>query len=96
MLMLVIAVIVLAFSLYMCTYFCKGCAPSLFGLSRRIAKEVLLTLILFNCFNFAYSAGLHFSYALPEDSLYTAGTLAALSVIVMPVLMAIALLCTED
>jgi hypothetical protein len=56
-------------------------------------KEVLLTLILFNCFNFAYSAGLHFKYASTDDSLYTFGTLAAVLALVLPVIMALGLMC---
>jgi hypothetical protein len=59
-------------------------------------KEVLLTVILFNCFNFAYSAGIHFNYAPTDDSLYTLGTIAAVLALVLPVLMALGLMCTED
>lgn len=57
---------------------------------------MLLTLILFNCLNFAYSAGIHFRYAIPEDSLYLLGTLAAAATLVIPVLMAIGLSMTEE
>jgi hypothetical protein len=53
-------------------------------------------LILFNCLNFAYSAGIHFKYAIPEDSLYVLGTLAAIATLVIPVLMAIALSMSEE
>jgi hypothetical protein len=51
---------------------------------------------LFNSFNFAYSAGLHFNYAPKDDSLYTAGTIAAILALVLPLVMAIGLMCAED
>jgi hypothetical protein len=57
---------------------------------------VLLTLILFNCFNFAYSAGIHFSYAPEDDSLYEIGTFAAVMALVLPLIMAFALVFTSD
>lgn len=53
-------------------------------------------MILFNCLNFAYSAGIHFRYAVPEDSLYLLGTLSAVATLVMPVLMAIGLSMAEE
>lgn len=96
MLAIVVLVIVISLLLYLLTCFCKKCAPSLHSISKRIIKEVLLTLILFNCFNFAYSAGIHFAYAPKDDSLYTAGTVAAVLSIVLPVLMALGLMCAED
>jgi hypothetical protein len=86
MFFLVALVMVIAFVLYLCTYFCKQC-PCLYKLTRRLFKELLLTLILFNCFNFAYCAGLHFSYADPQDSLYVMGTLAAICAILIPLMM---------
>jgi hypothetical protein len=96
MLFLVLAVMTVSLILYLSTYLCKNCAPSLYSISRRMIKEVLLTLILFNCFNFAYSAGLHFRYASPEDSLYVLGTVAAITTLILQVAMAIGLLVTED
>ena len=59
-------------------------------------KEVLLTLILFNCFNFAYSAGIHFQYNSPSDNLYIWGTVAAVASLVLPLLMGIGLACAEE
>ena len=35
-----------------------------------ILKEVAITFLLFNCFNIAFSAGIHWRYASPEDDLY--------------------------
>jgi hypothetical protein len=96
MLFIVISVILISLVLYLSTYICQKCAPCLHSISKRIIKEVLLTLILFNCFNFAYSAGLHFNYAPRNDSLYTAGTVAAILALVVPFLMAIGLMCAED
>ena len=65
-------------------------------IAERILKEVLLTLILFNSLNFAYSAGIHFNYAPSEDSLYVLGTLGAVLVIIVPILMGIGLLCSQE
>jgi hypothetical protein len=91
MLITVIAVILVASILYLSTYFCKKCAPSLHSVSKRLIKEILLTLILFNCLNFAYSVGIHFRYASTDDSLYTLGTVAAVLTLILPILMAVAL-----
>ncbi len=96
MLAIVVAVIIVAIFLYALTYCCRSCAPSLHKFAKRMLKEVLLTLILFNCFNFGYSAGIHFNYAPKDDSLYDAGTAAAVLALILPVLMALALMCTED
>ena len=57
---------------------------------------MLLTLILFNCFNFTYSAGIHFTYAPEDDSLYQLGTLAAVLALIIPLIMAFALVFTSD
>ena len=91
MLILVHFIILVAFVLYLLIYFIKKCAPTLYSLSKRILKEVLLTLILFNCFNFSYSSGLHFAYADHNDSLYALGTLAALTTIIIPLVMVVVL-----
>lgn len=96
MLLIVVIVILVSLLLYALTYCCRSYAPSLHSISKRIIKEVLLTLILFNCFNFAYSAGLHFNYDPHNDNLYTLGTIAAVLALVLPVFMAVALMCTED
>lgn len=96
MLFIVVLVLLVSAILYSLTYCCKGCAPSLHSISKRIIKEVLLTLLLFNCYNFAYSAGIHFNYAPSDDSLYTAGTIAAILSLVLPILMALGLMCSED
>jgi hypothetical protein len=82
--------------LYILTYIFKNCAPNFHRIAKRLIKEVLLTLILFNALNFAYTTGLHFRYAPSQDSLYFMGTLAAVGTLIIPVLMAIALLCTEE
>jgi hypothetical protein len=55
----------------------------------------MLALILFNCFNFAYSAGIHFRYASHEDSLFVVGTISAICALIFPIIMAIALLVCE-
>lgn len=96
MFIIVMIVILVSFILYGVTYLCKNCAPSLYSISKRLFKEVLLTLILFNCFNFAYSAGLHFSYADKNDDLYVLGTVAAVCTIVLPLVMMIVLQLTEE
>jgi hypothetical protein len=57
-------------------------------------KEVVLTLILFNCFNFAYCVGLHFAYAGKADYLYVWGTFAAVASLLIPFTMAVVLQCS--
>jgi len=94
MFLVTFAVMVVSFVLYLATYICKSCAPTLQKIVKRLAKEVLLTLILFNEFNFAYSAGIHFKYAPSSDPLYFLGTMAAACTLIIPVVMAIALLCS--
>lgn len=96
MLLIVVVVIAVAFALYALAFCCRNCAPSLHKFTQRLFKEALLTLILFNCFNFAYSAGLHFSYAPKDDYLYNIGTVAAVLALVLPVVMAVMLMCLED
>ena len=63
MLILVVVVMLVSFFLYLVTCCCKNCCPCFYLFSERLLKEVLLTLILFNMLNFAYSAGIHFKYA---------------------------------
>ena len=95
MLIIVAVVIVVAFALYIATYLCKTCAPTIQKFAKRVIKEVLLTLILFNELNFAYCAGIHFKYAPTADPLYLYGTISAVAALVIPILMAVALQCTE-
>lgn len=92
MFLIVFAAMAVSFVLHVATCICKSCAPTLQRVAKRIIKEVLLTLILFNEFNFAYSAGIHFKYAPTSDPLYTLGTLAAAGTLIIPVLMSIALM----
>lgn len=87
------AVIFAAFVVYLLSFCCQKCAPCLYAIGQRLVKEVLLTLILFNMLNFAYSAGIHFRYAPREDSLYHLGTLAAVATLLIPFAMTLALLC---
>ena len=96
MLALVLAVMAIGFVLFLLTLLCKNCVPCFYKLGHRIFKEVLLTLILFNSLNFAYAAGIHFKYAPAGDSLYLLGTLAAVSTLVVPLIMMIALECSEE
>jgi len=95
MVMIVAGVMGLSFLLYLFTYCCQD-SPWLYGLTRRLFKELLLTLILFNCFNFAYCAGLHLAYADPNDELYIWGTVAAAGSLVVPLMMVGVLQCTEE
>lgn len=95
MLGVVIVVIIVALFLYSLTFLCANCSPKFHSISTRLLKEVLLTLILFNCLNFAYSAGLHFRYASREDSLFVLGTIAAIATLIILVLMAIGLMLAE-
>lgn len=63
--MLGVVAVILIFSVfaYSLAFCLQKCVPCLWSFSRRVIKEVLLTMVLFNCFNFAYSAGLHFTYS---------------------------------
>lgn len=45
--------------------------------SQRLLKEVLVTLVLFNSFNIAYSTGIHFAYADRGDKYFIIGTISA-------------------
>ena len=56
----------------------------------------MLTLVLFNCLNFAYCSGLHFSYADTDDHLFAFGTFAALCSLLIPLLMVVLLQCSEE
>ena len=91
MFFIVISIIAVSFILFLCSYLCKNCAPLLYSISRRVFKEVVLTLILFNCYNFAYSVGLHFYYASPDDPLYVYGTLCAVLAILLPFMICLVL-----
>lgn len=46
----------------------------LFAMSLRALKEGMITLIVFNCFNFAFSAGVHWKYSSMQDSHYVLGS----------------------
>ena len=96
MFFLVVGIILVASVLYFVTFLCKSCSLRLHSISKRMIKEILLTMILFNCLNFAYSAGIHFKYASVDDSLYTLGTLAAACTLIIPVLMALGLCLAEE
>ena len=96
MLIVVGVIVLVALVLYVLTYCCKNCAPTLHKIAKRLFKEVLLTMILFNILNFSYSAGIHFKYAPKDDSLYGIGTFAAVLTLILPVLMAIGLECAEE
>jgi hypothetical protein len=44
--------------------------PKLHSFSSFFLKQGLITVILFNCFNISFSAGIHWKYAKPTDSYY--------------------------
>jgi hypothetical protein len=87
-------ILLIALLFYVIAFCFKNCAPCLWSFSRRVIKEVLLTLVLFNCFNFAYSAKLHFTHASPDDSLYALGTFAAIFSLALMVAIALGLMLT--
>jgi hypothetical protein len=91
MFLITVGLMLFSFSLFIVMKLCKGCAPACYLFMSRLAKELLLTLILFNCFNFAYSAGIHYRYASTDDDLYTLGTLTATLTLIFPVIMCIIL-----
>lgn len=52
--------------------------PALSSVNRFLFQQVFLTIFLFNSFNIAFSAGLHFKYATPDNSEhYELSTVAA-------------------
>jgi len=91
-----VVVILVGFIFYLLTFCCQRWGPCIYQIGQRMVKEALLTLILFNMFNFAYAAGIHFRYAPSEDSLYPLGTLVAVLTLVIPVAMVLSLMCTEE
>ena len=96
MFLLVVTIIFIAFFLFIFARICRSCCTCFYKLSERIFKEVVLTLILFNQLNFAYSAGIHFKYAPASDPLYVLGTLAAIATMVLQLLMVLLLECSEE
>lgn len=48
MLLVVLGIVAVAFVLYILTYIFKKCSPTFHKIAKRLIKEVLLTLILFN------------------------------------------------
>ena len=95
MLMITCGIMVGCFLMYFLTCCCdkNSCC---FSFTRRLFKELLITIVLFNCFNFAYCVGLHFAYADRNDYLYFWGTVAAVASLVVPLIMVIILQCTEE
>jgi len=86
----------LSIGMFGMVYVMNRIASTIYNIARRMIKEVLLTLILFNCFNFAYSAGIHFSYASKDDPNYTLGSIAAVMSIVFPFAMILGLAFSEE
>lgn len=91
----VAVVIVAALFLYLLTFALKSYAPMLSEIAQRILKEVLLTLLLFNAFNFSYAAGIHFNYASHEDPLYIPSSCLAAAAVALPIIMALMLMVAE-
>jgi hypothetical protein len=67
----------------------------LHNLAKRLFKEVLLTLLLFNSFNISYSAGIHFIYESENSTMHLYGSVAAVASLIVMVLMAIGLLIAK-
>lgn len=78
------------------TFLLKSGAPTLYKIGKRMFKEVLLTLIMFNCFNIAYSAGIHFTYNTPDQPLHQAGTVAAVLSLMIIMAMVIGLALADE
>lgn len=95
MLLLSFAALAISFFLFLLT-FCCVCCPCLSSVAQLFLKELVLTLVLFNSFNFAYCSGLHFTFADKNDSLYTLGTVAAVVSLLLPLGIVIALQCSEE
>ncbi len=67
MMAVLVAEAILALSFYGLSLLIAAYASSLAQIAARLIKEVLLTLILFNAFNLAYSAALQFNYSSPDE-----------------------------
>lgn len=78
--------------LYIVVRLAKNASITLYRIASKLLKEVLLTLVLFNCFNLAFSAGLHFVYAEKDDPLYVIGCVAAVFSLVLMMAMGLGLL----
>lgn len=63
MLILVLAEMAVALIIYFLAFLIKSQSPRLYKIAKRMLKEFLLTLLVFNSFNIAYSAGIHFTYS---------------------------------
>ena len=92
---LVFTEILVAVIVYLLSFLIIKIANKLHVAAKHMLKEVLLTLILFNSLNIAYSVGLHFTYADSSQNLYIPGTLLALVAIAIPIVLVGCLLFTD-
>lgn len=92
MLWLVLADVIIGASLYFVASLVPTYKEKMQEIGLRMLKEYLLMLVLFNTFNFAYSAGLQFTYA---KTLVSVNSLVAVSAMLLPLVAAVAVTFTD-
>jgi hypothetical protein len=65
MVLLMLAFLLIGLVLFLAAYCLRD--PKIQNYSSLILRQVLVTLILFNCFNISFSAGIHWKYAKTTD-----------------------------
>lgn len=81
----------LALAFYLIAKITQTLYYRLFKFANLLLKEVLLTLIIFNSFNIAYSTAIHFKYNI-SDNFFTMATIAASATALLIFLMALGLI----
>jgi len=81
----------LALAFYLIAKITQTLFPKLFTFANRLLKEVLLTLIIFNAFNVAYSTAIHFKYSASTNFL-TMATIAASATVILIFFMSLGLI----
>jgi hypothetical protein len=72
----------------------KSISKTLITIADHLIKEFFLTLILFNCFNIAYSTAIHFKY--DSDSKYFLGSISSIVTNLAIFAMAIAIIFVKE
>ena len=61
-----------------------------------VLKQGMITLVLFNLYNFSFSTGLHIKYAHLTDKLYILSILSILIVLPIIIIFSLLLVCSEE
>lgn len=89
MYLLMILVLVIAIVVWIVGRFCAWDKFKVVGIF--LLKEVFLTLLIFNSFNIAFSAGLHWTYADPSSEFYVISSIALYAALLMIVIVTLCL-----